>query len=140
VASGTSTTGSTTDTLNGIALNGGTATGELQTVTLPTTLQLTGGQIYWFAVQPTDSSLYHLFVGGTTSHVNAVGGPLNDVAYDIYPTGINPTGFDWSEGVIGTSSVAAMPELSTWAMMILGFAGVGFIAYCRKSEPAVMVS
>jgi hypothetical protein len=30
----------------------------------------------------------------------------------------------------------AVPEASTWAMMILGFAGVGFVAYRRKSKPA----
>ncbi len=29
--------------------------------------------------------------------------------------------------------VAAVPEPSTWAMMILGFAGVGFMAYRRKN-------
>jgi hypothetical protein len=28
--------------------------------------------------------------------------------------------------------VGAVPEPSTWAMMILGFAGVGFMAYRRK--------
>ena len=28
--------------------------------------------------------------------------------------------------------VSAVPEPSTWAMMILGFAGVGFMAYRRK--------
>jgi PEP-CTERM motif len=31
---------------------------------------------------------------------------------------------------------AAVPEPSTWAMMILGFAGLGFMAYRRKSKPA----
>jgi hypothetical protein len=31
-------------------------------------------------------------------------------------------------------SVAAVPEASTWAMMILGFFGVGFAAYRRKSK------
>ena len=30
--------------------------------------------------------------------------------------------------------VAAVPEPSTWAMMILGFAGVGFIAYRRSRK------
>jgi PEP-CTERM motif len=136
VASGTSTSASTTDTLNGITLNTN-ATGELQTITLPTPLELTGGQTYSFAVQPTDNSTYHLFIGGTTSHVNAVGGPLNDIAYDAYPTGINPAGFDWSEGVIGTASVAPVPEPSTWAMMLLGFAGICFMAYRRKSAPSI---
>jgi hypothetical protein len=33
---------------------------------------------------------------------------------------------------------AAVPEPSTWAMMILGFACVGFMAYRRKSKPALM--
>jgi hypothetical protein len=33
--------------------------------------------------------------------------------------------------------VVAVPEPSTWAMMILGFAGVGFMAYRRKSKPAL---
>ena len=30
-----------------------------------------------------------------------------------------------------------VPEPSTWAMMLLGFAGVGFMAYRRKSKPAL---
>jgi hypothetical protein len=30
---------------------------------------------------------------------------------------------------------SAVPEPSTWAMMILGFAGVGFMAYRKKSKP-----
>jgi PEP-CTERM motif len=39
-----------------------------------------------------------------------------------------------------TGSVSAVPEPSTWAMLILGFAGVGFMAYRRKSTPALMVA
>jgi hypothetical protein len=30
----------------------------------------------------------------------------------------------------------AVPEASTWAMMILGFAAIGFFAYRRKAQPA----
>jgi hypothetical protein len=30
----------------------------------------------------------------------------------------------------------AVPEPSTWAMMLLGFAGLGFMAYRRKAKPA----
>jgi hypothetical protein len=40
----------------------------------------------------------------------------------------------------GPPDVAAVPEPSTWAMMILGFAGVGFMAYRRKSKPALMAA
>ncbi|MEH2530283.1 hypothetical protein V1277_003343 [Bradyrhizobium sp. AZCC 1588] len=35
-----------------------------------------------------------------------------------------------------TEAVAAVPEVSTWAMMVLGFAGLGFMGYRRKSAPA----
>ena len=38
-----------------------------------------------------------------------------------------------SAGYGGTLSVSAVPEPSTWAMMILGFFGLGFMAYRRKS-------
>jgi hypothetical protein len=37
-------------------------------------------------------------------------------------------------------ATAAVPEPSTWAMMILGFAGLGFMAYRRKSKPALMAA
>jgi PEP-CTERM motif len=37
-------------------------------------------------------------------------------------------------------TVAAVPEPSTWAMMILGFCGLGFMAYRRKSQPLVMAA
>jgi choice-of-anchor C domain-containing protein len=31
-------------------------------------------------------------------------------------------------------AVSAVPELSTWAMMLLGFAGIGFVAYRRSKK------
>jgi PEP-CTERM motif len=34
----------------------------------------------------------------------------------------------------------AVPEPATWAMMILGFAGIGFMAYRRQSKPALMAA
>jgi PEP-CTERM motif len=42
---------------------------------------------------------------------------------------------------ITASFTTAVPEPSTWAMMILGFCGVGFIAYRRKSRgPALRLA
>ena len=38
---------------------------------------------------------------------------------------------------VGIDSVSAVPEPSTWAMMILGFAGVGLLAHRRKSKVAL---
>jgi hypothetical protein len=37
-------------------------------------------------------------------------------------------------------AVSGVPEPSTWAMMILGFAGIGFMAYRRKLKPALMTA
>jgi hypothetical protein len=34
-------------------------------------------------------------------------------------------------------SIAAVPEPSTWAMMIIGFCGLGFMAYRRKNKMAL---
>jgi hypothetical protein len=50
---------------------------------------------------------------------------------DGFYTNANGTVVD----IVG-APVAAVPEASTWAMMVLGFFGVGFIAYRRKSKPA----
>ncbi|SHK60541.1 PEP-CTERM protein-sorting domain-containing protein [Bradyrhizobium lablabi] len=43
-------------------------------------------------------------------------------------------------GTAGTWQVSAVPEPSTWAMLLLGFAGVGFMAYRRKSGAALMAA
>jgi PEP-CTERM motif-containing protein len=39
-----------------------------------------------------------------------------------------------------TTAMTSTPEPSTWAMMILGFAGIGFMAYRRKAKPALMAA
>jgi PEP-CTERM motif len=46
---------------------------------------------------------------------------------------------DISFEVAGTVA-GGVPEPSTWAMMILGFAGIGFMAYRRKSKPALIAA
>jgi PEP-CTERM motif len=48
----------------------------------------------------------------------------------------NPASTSFAVGLYG-EQVAAVPEPSTWAMMILGFAGIGFMAYRRKNAMAL---
>ena len=43
-----------------------------------------------------------------------------------------PHGVWWTADDL-TFTVAAVPEPSTWAMLILGFLGVGLMAYRRKA-------
>jgi hypothetical protein len=43
-------------------------------------------------------------------------------------------------GNVAATSTPAVPEPSTWAMMILGFFGVGFLAYRRKNQGQVRLA
>lgn len=43
-------------------------------------------------------------------------------------------------GYTAEQFTAAVPEPSTWAMMILGFAGIGFMAFRRKSKAIVQLA
>jgi PEP-CTERM motif len=52
------------------------------------------------------------------------------------PRGVASQHFD----DVSLNVTAAVPEPSTWAMMILGLAGVGFMAYRRKAKPALMAA
>ena len=55
---------------------------------------------------------------------------------DLTGTGGGSAGYG---GTLSTS-VSAVPEPSTWAMMILGFFGVGFMAYRRRNQtPALRI-
>ena len=49
---------------------------------------------------------------------------------------INPNSEYWYGFTVGT--VSAVPEPSTWAMLLLGFAGMGFMAYRRRNQGAAL--
>jgi hypothetical protein len=56
-------------------------------------------------------------------------GVFNNIPWADYTVSNNTVG-TWVEVL-----TPAVPEPSTWAMMLLGFAGIGFMAYRRKSKP-----
>ena len=58
------------------------------------------------------------------------GGPGIDltIAYNLVADGSGGFGFDFALG-------GAVPEPSTWAMMLFGFAGLGYAGYRRAREP-----
>jgi hypothetical protein len=78
------------------------------------------------------------------------GGNMLTLGFDIGGGALATTGFGHSSvetqfpGVVtfvvsgtiteGAGITAAVPEPSTWAMMILGFCGLGFMAYRRKQN------
>ena len=66
---------------------------------------------------------------------------LETVSFTLTSSTTIPLSFQSLDGdgspwgaVVGEVSISAVPELSTWAMMILGFCGIGFMAYRRKSK------
>jgi PEP-CTERM motif len=112
----------------------------------------------------TDSGLLYKInttTGGATTIANlALGGAVMGIAFDsnnnLFATIYNTTGALYEVNIttgaatlVGTNNLylehggdilTAVPEPSTWAMMILGFAGVSFMAYRRKAKPALMVA
>jgi outer membrane lipase/esterase len=69
-------------------------------------------------------------------------GALQAANCDLYEfwDGIHPTAAAHRAIANSFLSVAAVPEPSTWAMLLLGFAGVGFVSYRRKSHMALNAS
>jgi len=60
--------------------------------------------------------------------------------YDFANNNYTEQGFDVRTDGAFTTGVGAVPEPSTWAMLLLGFAGIGFMAYRLKSKPAMLVA
>ena len=71
-----------------------------------------------------------------------LGGPINfnPNASGLYTFDLKL--FSSDDLLLGDVSIQvnAVPEPSTWAMLILGFAGIGFMAYRRKSQPAALAA
>jgi len=67
-------------------------------------------------------------------------GPLN-VFLNSGELVVDWAGMSYKDGDrVFVQFASAVPEPSTWAMMLLGFAGVSFMAYRRKSKPALMTA
>jgi hypothetical protein len=77
----------------------------------------------------TDDFYLHIFTFTTTPTFQQLG--YSEAA-------LNPSYFynDLTNGGSGSVSVTAVPEPTTWAMMLLGFAGLGFAGY-RRTKQAV---
>jgi hypothetical protein len=82
--------------------------------------------------------LYDNFANGPTLSDGFKGSAYNGF---IDFTG-NPRDGHWAFDILNvdTAVQASVPEPSTWAMMILGFCGLGFMAYRRKSKPELMAA
>lgn len=84
---------------------------------------------YWVVLEMTSSALDLVTeTSTTTGSVPALGFAYATASSHIFAAETSaPFGIQ----------VTAVPEPSTWAMLLLGFAGVGVVAYRRKSKPAL---
>jgi hypothetical protein len=98
----------------------------------------------------------YLYITNTT--IANYGGEVLDFVVDgtedlqlIVPTTFTGTGsveqsnsnaqYNGNYANVAAGTISAVPEPSTWAMMILGFFGVGFMAYRRKQNgPSLSVA
>ena len=118
---------------------------------------LTGGPfaMQLGGTQPANDAITGLAFGGTsnntldTAHNFITIGPTSLSPFAATGTGqlllFSNTGVSMTLGVeishpagagatTGDINISGVPEPSTWAMMILGFAGIGFMAYRRKAK------
>jgi PEP-CTERM motif len=139
-------------TLSGVSFSdGGTASGTLTfgVIVLPSDVELTAYNI----VTTTGSVLSgNTYQGTTAQFVSSVGFDLSANSELLHlnfsalsldsPSSLS--GYEFVGGNFRTitsgSITASIPEPSTWAMLLLGFAGLGFMAYRRKSKPALMAA
>jgi hypothetical protein len=86
--------------------------------------------------------------GGSYNYLYFTFGINNDKTSGFYYSGwldsltaLDVNGNYTFTGEIGGFRIGSpVPEPSTWAMLLIGFAGIGFAAYRRKSKPALMAA
>jgi hypothetical protein len=135
----TSPTGPTLSLSSGITAQGGTLTLTGLTNTNPAgvtqmTINKTG-----LVVMDQDINLANPLFGDPSSSTTGNYGTLNLNGFSVSIAGVPlMTGFykNPNNGTVVDVINSPVPELPTWAMMVVGFAGVGFLAYRRKSKPA----
>ena len=104
------------------------------------------GDIVFNLLQSTLDAIGPLTVNGVTISdfefhlANGTNGTYNPLTgrWDNPDSG-NSNGSSTSVMYITADFTAAVPEASTWAMMILGFAGVGFMAYRRRNQASLRI-
>jgi hypothetical protein len=82
---------------------------------------------------------------GTPEIINNIGytGQNDSFVFQLSTGGFGYTFTDTANSKLSSSgtieaTISAVPEPSTWAMMILGFCGLGFMAYRRKQNGAAL--
>jgi hypothetical protein len=98
-----------------------------------------------------ESSSFNFFTGPSIASLSFFGsfqigdtpcaGPAGTVCTISFPDaaaiGVEATGFDV---ILNAVSTSAVPEPSTWAMLLLGFAGLGFAGYRKARQTRALAA
>ncbi len=110
-----------------------------------------GSGSFYFLPDGSDNAAYNFRYGNATLAFDPITGPfvvgtntlhfiLNNTNNGIFGGPSGGHAALYFEGTVSFDTVSTVPEPSTWAMMLLGFAGIGFIAYRRKSQPVSLAA
>lgn len=83
---------------------------------------LTAGS-YWLVIETEPGS-------NSNWHIGSIDVPSAQLSHDNWSTSDN----NFEARITGEALASPVPEPSTWAMMLLGFCGLGFLAYRRKAK------
>jgi hypothetical protein len=130
---GVVTSGSSTYTINGLYGVGGTV-GNVQTdgtFNYDNVITKVGGVLQW------DGNGLAVTAGSANYVYNLFSDTFYGLNNALLTTDPAVGAFAATEETLGTGTIAAVPEPSTWAMMILGFLGLGVVAFRRKAGAAL---
>ena len=105
-----------------------------------------GSADVWYSNVQDSNGFSHVYVtpfsGGALQNPSITAGAGTYIGFeDQEITGVegNTGELNYTDIQIVVSEITAVPEPSIWAMMIMGFMGIGFMAYRRKSNPASLM-
>ena len=121
--------------LYGLLLNGATIDGSLFINPSPNTVLLS---LAGLTITLNEQTMLGDGINSLGISTNAI-----DVAFNNFALGTNLVNGNIIVGhseALASLSSAAVPEPASWAMMLLGFAGMGFVARHRRPKPLVQIA
>lgn len=129
--------------LGGTQLASGTGTTDNSTwVSAPDTRWV---DAFWTPVAVSPGSTLFLVIESSDGKFGLSGFSVSAGGFDAYAFGdayVSGSGnpfLDYTFRTFSEDGVSAVPEPSTWAMMIFGFAGIGYLA-CRRREQRALTA
>jgi len=100
-----------------------------------------GAALFDFVLTPAEQTAFTTAIGGVGhggSDIISLSASLGCAGTASATCQVSNDGPDSFIAVLANGAIGVVPEPSTWAMMILGFFGIGFMAYRRRNTGAAL--